>query len=167
MAEGTRNPSGVIENSAVMGLAAMIGVALSGSIEDPNWQKVVIAAAPIAGKLFMMLISALIGDTLGGGIKKGFSSLALVGAVFAAGATPMPAFAQEGSCQTEEHVEARFLGTGFVAYDYTAAVPVLGLVQINFGIECKQGRWIIDPVNIDATETLRQGATWIASKLGG
>ena len=99
MADETRAPSGVIENTAMIGLAAAIGTALAADVQSPEWRNVIHIGAPIAGKLVQMLLAALVGDTLGGAVisaaKRVGGSGAAILAALAIGLSTAPAYAQE------------------------------------------------------------------------
>lgn len=99
MADETRAPSGVIENTAMIGLAAAIGTALAADVQSAEWRNVIHIGAPIAGKLIQMFLAALIGDTLGGAVvsaakRVGGGGAAIIAAL-ALGLASAPARAQE------------------------------------------------------------------------
>ena len=81
MADETRAPSGIIENTGFIGLFAAIGVALQNYVPS-EWHMVLAIAAPIVGKYAQMLVAQITGDNLSEIIKP---SARLIPIMFALG----------------------------------------------------------------------------------
>lgn len=134
MADETRGPSGVIENTAIIGLAAAIGTAIAADVQSPEWRNVIHIGAPIAGKLVQMLLAALVGDTLGGAVvsaaKRVSGGGAAILAAIALGLAAGPASAQEQPEPPTFGVNAN--GASIYAFRYGWPRPTVEVNAVEF-----------------------------------
>lgn len=74
-------------------------------------------------------------------------------------------FSSTASAQDESNVvfDGTFLETGFVIYDYTFGIPVLGVAQVNVGLERHGNQFVWVPVKINPTLGINNLISWIGS----